>query len=182
MQIDFRVRLAELSDIPCLPEIERTAASLYQSYVTSLGLTKQILERVTPLDYLQMAQRDSRLWIAESSNGMLIGFALVAIRGESAHIDELNVLPEYGRNGVGSALVRAVCIWAACARLPSVTVSTFKDIPWNAPFYEHLGFHTIDPKHLPPVYAALVHSEQRRGLHQAPRVVMRCDSYRGDRD
>ena len=176
VQIDFEVRLAEFSDIPYLPEIERAAASLYQDYVTSLGLTKTLFERVTPSDYLQRAQRDGRLWVAALGNGMLIGFALVAILNESAHIAELNVLPRYGRKGVGSALVRTVCTWAADAQLSSVTVSTFKDILWNAPFYRHLGFHAMNPTDLSPAYAQLVRSEEKRGLRHPPRIIMRYDT------
>ena len=166
------MRSAELSDIPHLPRIERAAGTIYQDYLVDLGLTREFFERVTPLDYLYGAHHHGRLWVAELDNGILVGFALVAIRGESAHIDELNVLPEYTRRGIGSALVRTVCIWASSVALSSVTVSTFKNIPWNAPFYQRLGFQVVEPQTLSSAHAELVDLETRRGLHQAPRVIM----------
>ena len=33
--------------------------------------------------------------------------------------------------------------WSAARGLPSVTLGTFRDVGWNGPFYEKLGFEAV---------------------------------------
>jgi predicted N-acetyltransferase YhbS len=89
------------------------------------------------------------------------------------------VLPAHGRRGVGAALVRAVCAWARERGLPSVTLTTYRDVPWNAPFYTRLGFRTLRAAELGPKLRALVASEDAHGLRRAERVVMRYQTGAG---
>ncbi len=56
--------------------------------------------------------------------------------------------------------------------LSAVTLTTFRDIPWNAPLYARLGFRELSTDRLSPVLAALVREEAERGLESARRVVM----------
>ena len=44
--------------------------------------------------------------------------------------------PAQGRRGVGHALVDEVLAWSAARGLPSVTLITFRDVPWNGPTRE----------------------------------------------
>ncbi|MBW4457630.1 MAG: GNAT family N-acetyltransferase [Nostoc indistinguendum CM1-VF10] len=53
---------------------------------------------------------------------------------------QIDVAPEHGQRGIGSALVGTVCTWAKQQGYRIVSLSTFRDIPWNAPFYSKLGF------------------------------------------
>lgn len=48
--------------------------------------------------------------------------------------------PEHGRRGIGGALVGSVCDWARASGIASVTLTTYREIPWNEPFYRRLGF------------------------------------------
>ena len=41
---------------------------------------------------------------------------------------------------MGRALVAAVIEQARAMQLNSVTLTTFRDLPWNAPFYQRMGF------------------------------------------
>ena len=58
------------------------------------------------------------------------------------------------------------------AGLRGVTLTTFRDVPWNAPFYRRLGFEVLDPEDLTPGLAAAFADEARRGLPVELRVVM----------
>ncbi len=58
-------------------------------------------------------------------------------------LDEVAVAPAHGRRGIGRALVDEVVAWAAAGGFPSVTLATFRDVPWNAPYYEKLGFEVV---------------------------------------
>jgi hypothetical protein len=67
----------------------------------------------------------------------------------------------------------AVCEWAASAGYREVTLTTFRDVPFNMPFYARMGFEVIPPGELSSVLRLVVQDETHRGLDPARRVVMR---------
>ncbi len=81
--------------------------------------------------------------------------------------------PDHGRRGVGARLVSAVCEWAARERYAWVTLTTFRDVPWNRPFYERLGFRVIPSAEASPALSSILQDEAQRGLDPARRVAMR---------
>jgi GNAT superfamily N-acetyltransferase len=101
-----------------------------------------------------------------------IGFVCVEIVDGDAHIWQLSVHPSTGRRGLGTALMHAACDWASSNGLPAVTLTTFRDVPWNGPFYERLGFHVVDDPS--PGLAAMREHERAIGDDEfGPRVAMR---------
>jgi hypothetical protein len=54
-----------------------------------------------------------------------------------------------------------------------VTLSTFRDVAWNGPFYARLGFRALDPSGLDEAHRDLVERERSKGLPVEKRVVMR---------
>ena len=100
------------------------------------------------------------------------GFACVDIVDDVAHLWQLSVHPSSGRQGIGRALVGAVCEWASSNGYPAVTLTTFRDVPWNAPFYSRMGFRTLDE--LPPGLKAIRQHERDLGDDDfGPRIAMR---------
>ena len=168
----YIVRQAGRGDIRFLPDIERAASLLFKTYPGDLGLTDEIYEAVTSLETFQKAQQGGRLWVSVAAGGELVGFALVVELDGYAHLDELDVLPSHGRRGVGSALVAAVCAWASDTGYPAVTLRTFRDVPWNGPFYRRQGFDVVDSAALSAAHSALEALESRRGLRIDLRVTM----------
>ena len=168
------IRLAEASDVPALPSVERRAARLFDGWLTETGLTRASLENVSSNEELDEARRRGHLWIAAAPDGELAGFAQVVILDGVAHLDEIDVVPEHARQGVGSRLVDAVCRWARSAGYSKVTLSTFRDVPWNRPFYEKRGFRVVETA-LPPEHRRLVAAERDRGLRTDLRVIMARD-------
>lgn len=72
-----------------------------------------------------------------------VGFALVIIMGNYAHLHKLSVDPAHGRKGLGTRLVKKVIQFAETSDLYGVTLSTFRDVAWNAPFYYNLRFREM---------------------------------------
>jgi GNAT superfamily N-acetyltransferase len=104
-----------------------------------------------------------------------VGFASVGIVDGYAHLWQLAVVPELGGHGHGTALVRAVCDWTRSQGLGGVTLTTFRDVAWNAPFYTKLGFRPI--AELTTGLAAIRDHEQSIGDDAfGPRLAMRWDS------
>ncbi len=57
-----------------------------------------------------------------------------------AHLEQLSVHPDHAGHGIGRALLRAGCAWAAAHGYPELTLATYRDVPWNGPFYASEGF------------------------------------------
>jgi ribosomal protein S18 acetylase RimI-like enzyme len=120
---------------------------------------------------LARAAVERRAWVAVDDLGAVVGFALACVVDGEGHLDELAVAPAHGRRGVGRTLVDEAVAWAGAQGLPAVTLTTFRDVPWNCRYYEKLGFHTVAT--LTPVLQALVDEQATWGLDPALRVVMR---------
>jgi GNAT superfamily N-acetyltransferase len=90
----------------------------------------------------------------------------------TAYLAALAVLPSDMRTGVGSRLLERACEWARGQGYPAMTLTTFRDVPWNAPFYAKRGFaEVLAPT---PGLAAVRERERSLGLDEAgPRLVMR---------
>jgi len=105
-------------------------------------------------------------------DGALLGFAMVRDVAGYAHLEEIDVLPAYGSLGIGAALLVAVRAWSAAAGYPAVTLRTFRDVLWNAPFYAKQGFQVIETASLSEAHVALEGDEYLRGLRMDMRVTM----------
>ena len=167
----YEIALARPGDLPSIAPIELAAARLLVGHAP-----ETVLEEVTSAEDLQAAQRDGRLWVGLSDD-LPVGFALVEmLEPDAAHLEEIDVHPDHGRRGLGARLVRHVCRWAETQRLGAVTLTTFRDVPWNMPFYARLGFEDVDPITLTPALCEVLEDEARRGLDPTRRVVMRWRS------
>jgi len=159
---------ATAHECPRLPDIEHLACELFATVPVTSGLPPY----PTLLEDFVAAQQQGLLWVARSHLDGPVGFALVEYLGDEPHLEELDVLPDHARQGLGTALVRAVGAWAALRSLP-LTLTTFRDVPWNRPFYERLGFCVLPDSELPPRLAERMVEETAAGLPRELRVAMR---------
>lgn len=164
----YTIRLARADEIEQLPAIERAAAQLFRG----LDVGSFSLDDVHSIETHAAAQRLGRLWVALHGDTP-VGFAIASEVGGGPHLLELDVLPAHGQRGLGARLVAAVVEWARATGAPSLTLSTFRDIAWNAPFYAKLGFRALDESELAEPYRALLEREVAMGLPRERRVVMR---------
>lgn len=162
-----------LESLSHLPEIERSAASLFKTHPEDLGIPDALYDALTPIDTFAQAQKHGHLWVAvDTTSEEVVGFARVSELSGFAQLDELDVLPTHARQGVGSALLSAVCAWARAALLPGVTLRTFRDVAWNGPFYMKRGFVVCDGVTLSANHVALETAERGRGLRTELRTTM----------
>jgi GNAT superfamily N-acetyltransferase len=171
----YLIRRAEPADIATLPSIERRAACMFEAWLTETGLTLDRLEDVSDIEELDEARRRGHLWVATTAGGDIVGFAQVVILDGTAHLDEVDVVPEHGRKGVGTRLLTTVCEWARDNGYSNVTLTTFRDVPWNRAFYEERGFHVVDPRSAGPEHQEQIASQAARGFRADLRVLMTCE-------
>jgi GNAT superfamily N-acetyltransferase len=112
--------------------------------------------------------------VAPGTDGSPAGFAAIERLDDGAHLLQLSVLPEYGRKGMGRGLLAATIGWSRRAGLAAVTLTTFRDVPWNGPFYRRYGFVDLPDTELSPGLKAHRDHEIAVGLDAiAPRCAMR---------
>lgn len=162
------IATARPQDVRGLAAIERAAGMLLRDHAPA-----SVLNESTDANEFRQAQAAGRLWVALADDAP-IGFALVEMLAEDLpHLEEIDVHPRHGRRGVGTALVRTVCEWVSRSGYSELTLTTFRAVPWNMPFYSRLGFEPVPTDELRPELAAVVQDEAARGLDTQRRVVMR---------
>jgi GNAT superfamily N-acetyltransferase len=73
-----------------------------------------------------------------------VGFSRLEIVDGHSHLGQLSVFPEYGHIGIGTSLVEASCEWATRRGDRLITLTSFVDVPFNAPWYRRLGFRQLE--------------------------------------
>jgi GNAT superfamily N-acetyltransferase len=166
----YSIVRADRQHLRALPAIELAAAQLLRGHAP-----ETVLHETTDPQMLSDAADHGRLWLGLAGETP-VGFALVRMLADDLpHLHELDVEPSHGRRGLGTALVRTVCQWASVAGHSMLTLTTFRAVAWNMPFYARLGFVEIPAHLLRPELAAVVSEEAGRGLASETRAVM---SYR----
>jgi GNAT superfamily N-acetyltransferase len=167
----YSVAPARLEDVSRLPAIELAAAALLRGHAP-----ESVLSDTTDVRTFSDAARHGRFWVARAGDTP-VGFALVEMLADDLpHLEEVDVEPAHGRRGLGTRLVRTTCEWATAAGFSMLTLTTFRAVPWNLPFYARLGFWEVPQDQLRPELAAIVSDEADRGLAPETRAVMayRC--------
>ena len=101
-----------------------------------------------------------------------VGFVSLRIVDDEAHVEQLSVVPDHGGRGIGRDLLNEAIRGARNQELAGVTLTTFRDVPWNAPFYRRVGFvEVVEPS---PELADIRITEGTSGLDAlGPRLAMR---------
>jgi GNAT superfamily N-acetyltransferase len=169
MQPKYSIDLAAEHHVHAIPAIEQAAAAMF----SEIDLPPEIRFLVTDQETLVAAQREQRLWAALDEQRILVGFALARILGKFVHLEEMDVHPAHGRQGIGSRLLSAVTNWAEYRGFPGVTLITFRHLPWNAPFYERNGFVLLNAEDCGGELRELIREEGEAGIEPRNRVVMK---------
>ncbi len=130
---------------------------------------------------MQSAERHRELigagtnWVAAAGGDRPVGFLSAEIAGQDLHIWEISVDHLHQGFGIGRKLIRHAIDAAAAHGLAAVTLTTFRTIPWNCPYYERLGFSTLDEAALSPRLSDVLDLEAEHGLQRDTRCAMRLD-------
>ncbi len=168
--MDVRISPAVPGDAVHLPEIEKSAAAAFRSIPDLAYLAEGAVMSVAEHEAL-IAK--GNVWIAKSAEGTSMGFLSSERFGSVLHIHELSVHASFQGGGIGRQLIETAQSWATEKQLSGITLTTFSDVPWNAPFYERLGFQRLDTSELSPRLAAILREEAHHGLPQDQRCAMR---------
>jgi ribosomal protein S18 acetylase RimI-like enzyme len=154
----MRIRLAVIEDAPLLPPIEHSAGRRFL----------EIPDLASLPDVQNLSVEDHRLyitagteWVTENEAGVPVGFLATQIIATDLHLWEFAVCEGVQGRRIGRQMIDTAEAFARERQLESLTLTTFTDVPWNAPWYSRLGFQIDrDDARL----AALVQAELKSGL------------------
>jgi GNAT superfamily N-acetyltransferase len=162
------VRPARTDDVPRLRDIERAAGELFRP----LGMARVADDDPPPAEALELRIAAGRLWVAADTGDVALAYLMADPVGVHAHVEQVSVHPAAARRRLGAALIERARQWGKDASARDLTLCTFVDVPWNAPYYRRLGFAAVPDAALDPPLAALRRREHELGLDQWPRTVM----------
>ncbi|MGW0121567.1 GNAT family N-acetyltransferase [Streptomyces sp. NPDC003327] len=167
----MRIRAAAPAELPLLQDIERAAGEPFRS----LGMAAIADDDPLPLDVLEGYRRAGRAWVAADAADRPVAYLLADTVDGAAHIEQVSVHPRCARQGIGRALIEHLAAAAGEQGLAALTLTTFTEVPWNAPYYARLGFRPLtegDPA-LTEGLREISRAEAAHGLALWPRVCMR---------
>jgi GNAT superfamily N-acetyltransferase len=160
------IRPARRDDYEALQDIERRAGELFRE----IGMVE--IADAEPYADDELAGAAAVL-VATSEDAVPVGYAMVEIVDGHAHLGQLSVLPEQGGRGIGTELLDAVAGWARDRGDAEITLTTFRDVPFNAPLYAKRGYDVVPDAELTDGLRSVVAHEAELGLDPTARVVMR---------
>jgi GNAT superfamily N-acetyltransferase len=104
-----------------------------------------------------------------------VGFAVADVIDGAAHIEQVSVHPAHAHQRIGAMLLDHVAAWAVRQGLPAMTLVTFRGVPWNAPYYERLGFRELAASEVTPGLIARRAADRGADGDGYARVCMRRD-------
>ncbi|MEU3764717.1 GNAT family N-acetyltransferase [Amycolatopsis keratiniphila] len=162
------IRLATPEDLPALQDVERAAGEPFRA----LGMAAIADDDPPSIADLAAFQLDGRAWVWDTGSGP-VAYLLAEVLDGHGHIEQVSVHPDHARRGLGRRLIEHAAEWAAREGLAGLTLTTYAEVPWNAPYYARLGFATLDEASLTEGLWAVREHEIARGLDAWPRVTMR---------
>jgi GNAT superfamily N-acetyltransferase len=167
------VRQARPEDVGRLQAIQLAAGNAFRD----VGMPAVAESPPLPAESLSGYRRAGRAWVAADEYDDPVGFVVADVVDGRVHIEQVSVHPAHAGQRIGAMLLDYVAAWAEGQDLTGMTLITFRGVPWNAPYYERLGFRELADAEVSPGLAALKAAE---GGNLSARVCMLRDL--GDSD
>jgi ribosomal protein S18 acetylase RimI-like enzyme len=127
----YAIRSARIEELTQLAPIEQAAAIRFRDTPYAFLADGEPL----PIEFIQQRFQAGQVWVAVDRNDIVIGFAITREVDRTLYLQEIDIAPEHGQQGIGSALIETVQVWGKGLGYAVMSLSTFRDLPWNAPFY-----------------------------------------------
>lgn len=168
----FHIRDARLMEVEQLPAIEISAA---QSFRSVPALTWIATSDAMSADVHRRSIQTGTCWVAVNTVNTPVGFLTASVDHNDVHILEMSVASPWQGYGIGKALLQHLKQWALQEKLTGITLTTFQEVPWNAPFYSKMGFVILPNQALDQRLACVLDREHSHGFPKGSRCAMRFD-------
>jgi GNAT superfamily N-acetyltransferase len=164
------IRITNDDDAETLPDIEQSAGLAFREVQELAWIADD--ENQTVERHRQLIAKGA-CWVAVDRRDRPIAFLSAEIADDALHIWELDVRRDRQGSGIGRALLETAIEDARRRGLVALTLTTFRDVAWNAPFYRKLGFQVLDDAQAGERLADLLRQEAEHGMPAGRRCAMR---------
>ncbi|MEN3929937.1 GNAT family N-acetyltransferase [Microvirga sp. W0021] len=167
---EFRIRKTEVGDAFYLPPVERSAGQVFKS-IPELAFIAD--DQITDVAGHLAAIDAGKSWVAINiSDSSIIGFLVGEQIGADLYIGEFSVAAPWQGQGVGRALLKQVMLEAKREGFSRLTLTTFRDVLWNGPFYGKLGFVILSSENTDAYLRDTLRAEAEHGIPVEQRCAM----------
>lgn len=167
------IRAPRPDELSTLQDIEVAAGAMFRL----VGMDAIAEDPPPELSDLAAQQRAGQILVVINTADQPVAYLVLEELDGWAHIDQLTVHPDHARQGLGQNLILEAGRWAAKRGLQGLTLTTFRDVAWNAPYYRRLGFKEVPENHWSEGIRRVVAEEAAHGLNRWPRVVMEMPAF-----
>ncbi|HZR13756.1 MAG TPA: GNAT family N-acetyltransferase [Acidimicrobiia bacterium] len=167
----MHVRPARVSDVDDIRRIEASSGTVFDD----AGMHDVAAAELPSAEHVAGYVRRGHAWVVADDRDAPVAFVLVDVVDGCAHVEQVSVAREHHHNRYGRTLLEQVATWAQARGMHALTLTTFRDVPWNAPYYERCGFRTLRDDEITPGLRDVRAHETAHGLDPDARVCMRRD-------
>lgn len=164
------IRPATDCDAALLPEIERSSGEIFRQLP---GLAWIADDKVQSEKQHRALIADGLAIVADVQGFGIAAFLNGEVTPDAVHIWQIAVHRDQQSQGIGRKLIEAAQQFAADHGIHALTLTTFREVPWNEPYYQRLGFVTLDDEDLGPRLRAVLNAEGQAGIPLEQRCAMR---------
>jgi ribosomal protein S18 acetylase RimI-like enzyme len=158
----FTIRLSRVDELSIAHQIDDAAARLFAEAGLPIDVPDEHpFVREERARWRKAAEHEGVYFAAV--DGVAAGFVVLGAIDDHAYLDQLSVVPEYGRRGIGRALLEHACSLARVGQAGEIWLTTYAHLPFNRQFYESAGFGVVPERNWGP--------ELRRAI-EAQRLVL----------
>jgi GNAT superfamily N-acetyltransferase len=155
------VRHARARDLKHIAPIEDAGGPMFREH---FGAAMGVLEAPAD-DGWQRLEKPGFLLVAGEVGDDPVGFVHVLVmEQEHAHLEQVSVLPSHQRRGIGAELIATARAESRAMGFRRLSLCTFRDVPWNGPYYARLGFAEVPESDQAPYEREIRVRERRIGL------------------
>ena len=167
----MRIGAARVAELATLQAIERAAGLMF----CDIGMPEIAQYDPWPLLVMVARQDAGRLWVVANDDDEPVAYLMADLIDGCLQIEQVTVHPGSARRGLGRALLDHAANQAVADGLPALTLTTFAQVPWNAPYYTRCRFRVLNDAEITPGLQAIREQEAAMGLGRWPRACMRRD-------
>lgn len=156
-------------DVVAVQDVERAAGEIFRE----IGMPEIADDEPLTSTELDRHLRAGLAWVADGADGHPVAYLVAQLVDASLHVEQVSVHPTHARRGIGRTLMERAEHRARAIGAPALTLTAFRDVPWNAPYYMRCGFVVLGEPQWTPGLRAIREGEAARGLDRWPRVCMR---------
>jgi GNAT superfamily N-acetyltransferase len=164
----MHIRAARLDELPLLRDIERAAGQCFRD----IGMPEIADDEPLPLGELARYHRAGLAWVAADDVDTPVAYLIADRVDGNLHVEQVSVHPDSARRGIGRSLLDHLAGHARSEGAPALTLTTFTEVPWNAPYYARCGFRLLDDGALTAGLREIRRREAAHGLDRWPRACM----------